>query len=93
MASYLVAYDLLKDRSAHDYRPLGAELRRLGGHKTQLSLWLVAFSNSARELHDHLQGFVDGEDRLWVTEIVRNKYYTNAMPGTNDWLKQNPPAR
>lgn len=93
MASYLVGYDLLKDRSDHDYRPLGEELHRLGAHKTQLSLWLVPISKTAKELHDHLQAFVDINDRLWVTEVVKNKFYSNAISGTNDWMKENPPVR
>lgn len=88
MASYLTAYDLLKERGVFDYEPLWNELRRLGGHRTQLSLWLVNVPWTARELHHHLKYFIDGDDRLMVTELASNRDFSNAMSGTNAWLAE-----
>lgn len=78
---------------SEDYEPLWDELKRLDAHKTQLSLWLVNVNNTARELVDHLKGFVDSNDRLWATRLHRGEYhFVNAMGGTNKWLTDNPPG-
>lgn len=93
MTSYVVAYDLVKESSSHDYGPLTKELERLGGHRTQYSLWLVNVANTAKELHDHIRGYLDKNDRLWVLELTKSHYYSKAMAGTNDWIAKNPPSR
>jgi CRISPR associated protein Cas2 len=93
MTDYAIAYDLIKEQSSHDYEPLWAELKRLGGHRTQYSLWLVNLSNTAKEVHDHFKAYLDQDDRLWVLELTKSHYYSNAMSGTNNWLNNNPPSR
>jgi CRISPR associated protein Cas2 len=90
VTTYTVSYDLIKSK---DYQALWDELERLKGHRTEESYWLVAVNNTAKELHDHLKSFVDNDDRVWVSELTKNHYYSNAKGGTNDWLKKNPPAR
>lgn len=90
MTTYTVSYDLVKRK---DYQSLWDELDRLDAHRTQDSYWLVNVNNTAKELHDHLKSFADSDDRLWVSELTRNHYYSNARAGTNDWLKANPPSR
>jgi CRISPR-associated endonuclease Cas2 len=90
MTTYTVSYDLIKKK---DYQSLWDELDRLGAHRTQESYWLVNVNNTAKELSDHLKNFVDGDDRIWVSEITKNHHYSNAIKGTNDWLKNNPAAR
>jgi hypothetical protein len=49
MTDYALAYDLVKEQSSHDYEPLWAELKRLGGHRTEYSLWLINVNNTAKE--------------------------------------------
>jgi CRISPR/Cas system-associated endoribonuclease Cas2 len=83
----------MKEASSKDYQPLWNEFKRLGGFKTQYSVWLVAVNNTAEELHDHLKKFVDENDRLLVLELVKNHHYSNAIGGTNKWIEGNPPAR
>ncbi|WJD61546.1 CRISPR-associated endonuclease Cas2 [Pseudomonas kurunegalensis] len=90
MTTYTVTYDLIKSK---DYQTLLDELKRLGGHRTQESFWLIAVNNTAKELHDHLKNFIDGDDRIWVSELTRNHYYSNALGGTNAWLEKNRPSR
>lgn len=90
MTTYTVSYDLIKRK---DYPELWGELERLGAHRTQDSYWLLSASNTAKEVHDHLKRYVDGDDRLWVSELTRNHHFSNAKPGTNNWLKNNLPAR
>jgi len=90
VTTYTVSYDLIK---AKDYQMLWDELERLQGHRTEDSYWLLAVNMTAKGLHDHLKGFIDKDDKLWVSELTRNHYYSNAKGGTNDWLKRNPPSR
>lgn len=92
MAIYLVAYDLVNESNTFDYQPLWNELARLGGHRTQYSLWLLNLSNTPKEVAEHLSGFLDRDDRLWVTRVRREDYwYFKAMAGTNNWITENRP--
>lgn len=90
MTSYLLSYDLNKTK---DYQKLYDELERLDGHRTQASVWLIAVNNTAGELKDHLENFIDDDDSLWVLEVTKNNARKMARKGTNDWLKANPPSR
>jgi len=89
MAVYLVAYDLIKRK---DYPKLLEELERLKAHKTQYSLWLINLNNTAKEVVEHFQQFVDSDDRIWVSKLTSSHYYVNAIGGTNKWLEANPPG-
>jgi CRISPR-associated endonuclease Cas2 len=94
MTVYLIAYDLINEKKGtFDYEPLWAELKKLGGFRTQYSLWLANLSNTAKEVCDHFQKFVDKDDRIWVTHLRKDEYhYVNAIGGTNKWLADNPPT-
>lgn len=94
MPVFALAYDLVKERKGtFDYQPLWNELERLGGHRTQLSLWLVNLNNTPKEVVDHFKQYVDGDDRIFVSRMHRGDYhYANAISGTNDWLAKNPPS-
>jgi CRISPR-associated endonuclease Cas2 len=94
MSVYLVAYDLVdeKKNAFHDYEKLWAELKKLGAHRTQLSLWLVNLNNTPKEVADHFKTFMDENDRIWVTKLFKAQYhFINAIAGTNKWLEANPP--
>lgn len=90
MTTYTVSYDLIKRK---DYETLWAELKRLGAHRTQASYWLVNVNNTATVLVQHLKGFVDADDSIWVSELTHNYDFSNARAGTNDWVLKNPPTR
>jgi CRISPR-associated endonuclease Cas2 len=94
MSVYLVAYDLVNEsKGTFDYQPLWAELKRLGAHRTQYSLWLLNVNNTAKEVVEHLKKYVDNNDRLWATSVRKGEHwYVNAMSGTNKWLEENPPT-
>lgn len=91
MTSYVVSYDL--KQPGRDYEPLWTELKRLDGHRTLESLWLVAVTNTATELKDHISKFVDANDAIWVLELTKNYNFQNAKTGTNAWISSNPPSR
>lgn len=93
MAVYVICYDLVNERGSHDYKPLWNRLEELDCHKTQYSVWLGSFTNSAKEVHDHFKAYLDKDDRLMVSELTNEHWYSNAMAGTNEWLVRNPPAR
>ena len=90
MTTYTVTYDLIRRK---DYPKLWDEMKRLKAHRTCESYWLVAVTNTAKELHDHLKAFVDSDDRVWVAELTKKHHFSNAIGGTNKWLESNPPAR
>ena len=93
MAIYTFSYDLVNENGGYDYEPLWSELKRLGGHRVQQSSWLLNLNKTPKEVIDHFKALTDSDDRLWVSSVRSKEYwYTNAMSGTNDWLKQNKPT-
>jgi len=90
MTTFVLTYDLIKRK---DYKTLWDELARLGAHRALESFWLISLNNTAKEVVDHFRQYVDGDDRLWVSELTKSHHYTNARAGTNAWLAKNPPAR
>jgi hypothetical protein len=94
MPVFALAYDLINERSGtHDYQPLWDELKRLGAHRTQLSLWLINLNNTPEEVVNHFRQFVDNDDRVFASRMRPNEYhYANATPGTNNWLANNKPS-
>ncbi len=86
MPAYIVSYDLIKDKN---YKRLTDELLRLDAHKALLSVWLVNLNNTAKEVRDHLRGFMDDDDKIIVAEITSNSCAWKAFTGTQDWLDAN----
>jgi CRISPR/Cas system-associated endoribonuclease Cas2 len=94
MSVYLLSYDLVEEKknAKVDYERLWTELKRLGAHRTQRSVWLINLNNTPSDVLDHFKGFVDHNDRIWVTKVFKGEYtFVNAMKGTNDWIAANPP--
>ena len=83
MAKFLVTYDLIKDKN---YKLLADELERLEGHKALLSVWLLDLTNTTTEVRQHLGGFVDDDDKLFVAEMTVKPSFTKAFKGTSAWL-------
>jgi hypothetical protein len=93
MPVYAFAYDLVNHPQEFDYEPLWAELRRLNAHRMQLSLWLINLDNTPQAVVEHFKKFVHAKDRLAATRLRPREYsYANAIGGTNDWFKRNPPT-
>jgi hypothetical protein len=90
MTTYVLTYDLIKRK---DYQTLWDELERLEAHRALASFWLVNFNGTARDAVDHFGRYIDNDDKLWVSELTSKRSFTKANAGTNDWLKNNPPAR
>lgn len=59
----------------------------------QYSLWLLNLDNTPQQVIEHFKGFVDSNDRLWISTVRNGEHwFTNAMSDTNKWLEDNPPA-
>lgn len=91
MTTFVITYDL--KTPGQDYQTLYDELNRLSAHRALESFWLLSVNNTAQEVHDHLKSFIDSNDSLFVAELTKNKHYSGARSGTNDWLRANPPSR
>lgn len=83
MALFSVTYDLMKNKN---YDRLTGRLAELDTVKVQLSQWLLSANNTAKEVKDHLTGYVDEDDKLMVIEFSKRPSYNLALKGTNDWL-------
>tara|TARA_R110000851_G_scaffold270099_1_gene422754 strand:- start:135 stop:416 length:282 start_codon:yes stop_codon:yes gene_type:complete len=92
MAIFVISYDLINESGSADYEPLWKALRERGCHRTQDSVWLGNFNNGAKVVHDHFKQYLDSDDRLMVSELTKIHWFSNACGGTNEWLKNNPPA-
>jgi hypothetical protein len=92
MAIYLVAYDLINEKKGtHDYKPLWKELERLDAFRTQYSLWLINLTNTAKEVVEHFERFVDTDDRVAATKLRKGDFWwANATAGSKAWLDKNP---
>ena len=86
MTVFVLTYDLMGRK---DYQSLWGELERLGGHRALASFWLLNLNNTAAEVHDHFQRFLDSDDKLWVSALTQHYKYSNANPGTNAWIEAN----
>lgn len=65
MAAMLISYDVLR---GNDYTRLYDELERLGGCRVLFSTWLVRGDSEPKALADHLEAFINADDRLIVAE-------------------------
>ena len=93
MPPFLVTYDLVKEETSEDYKPLIDDLKERGAHRYQASCWLVNLNNTADEVFDHYKAFLDSNDKLLVSELTWNNKQERNFKGTNDWIKNNPPTR
>jgi hypothetical protein len=87
MGVYLITYDLVKEKTGHDYEPLWAELESLGCVRTQLSAWLADLNNTQKEIYDHFLPYMDSNDRLMVLEVTKKPNWSVGLRGTKDFLE------
>lgn len=83
MPAFLIAYDLVGSK---DYQALWDEMERLGAHKAQLSLYLVALTNEDPEsVRAYFSAFLDDDDRLIVGKLS-DAAALRCFKGTNAWI-------
>jgi len=93
MTIFVITYDLINEQGSKDYQPLWDALAKQDCHRTQYSVWLGNFNNTAKQVHDYFRGFLDTNDRLMVCEFTKDYWYSQALAGTTEWLSKNPPLR
>ena len=86
MAVFLVTYDLVKETSSFDYKPLIDALEELGGVKSHLSEWLIELDNPAQQVFDHFDQFTDNNDRLMVNRVVERPTWNIGLKGTQAFI-------
>lgn len=93
MPPFIVTYDLVKEESSEDYKPLIADLRERGAQRYQASCWLVNLANTAEQVYNHYRTMLDENDKLMVSELTENHKQARNFKGTNAWIEDNPPLR
>jgi len=69
MPRYLISYDL--NTPGRNYKKLYDELDQLGGRRVLLSQWALRNDATAVDLCNHFWQFLDGNDRLLVSDLDR----------------------
>ncbi len=86
MATYMVSYDLVKNRN---YNSLFEALRSYANWAhIHLSVWAVVSNATSEQVRDHLLQHMDNDDRLIV---IRSGDYASwrGVLCDSDWLKKN----
>jgi hypothetical protein len=86
MATYIVSYDLRKQRN---YDALYEAIKSYGTWAHILeSLWAIVSSRTTSEVRDHLAKFIDSDDGLFVIKSGKEAAWVG-VTCNNEWLKQN----
>lgn len=85
MAYFSVSYQLNKTK---DYKPLWAEMERLGAHKAMRDYYLVDVNfSTAAALMQHLREFVDNtDDMIFVAKLTERPSSLRCYQGTAAWI-------
>lgn len=83
MAYFAITYDLMKQK---DYPKLWGEMKRLSAIKSLNSFYLLEANNTANDIKNHLEKFIDSDDRVMVIEFTTKPAYNIALKGTNTWI-------
>ena len=86
MATYIISYDLKKP--GQNYDQLYEAIKSYGTWaRINESVWAVVTTNSAVYIRDHLTGFIDTNDRLFVIKSGVEAAWRNSIC-KNEWLKE-----
>lgn len=91
MAFFAVSYDLVKEKSGHDYQPLWDAFAKEDSVKALLSLYLVSKDATLRQVSNYFAQYIDDNDRLMVVEFRSKPSYPTALKGTNAWIEKHFP--
>lgn len=86
MSTYIVSYDLLKNK---DYTSLIDAIKTFPHWgKVLESCWIVVTQKSAKEVRDFLLTKMDSDDRIFVLKSWREAAWENVIC-KDQWLKDN----
>ncbi|WP_212645705.1 hypothetical protein [Delftia sp. PE138] len=87
MASYLVTYDLIKQKN---YDPLIKALESFNYWHCLKSTWIIKSDGPAAAIRDALAPYIDADDKLVVVLLAREAAWTLSLPQEcQDWLQNN----
>lgn len=88
MKGYLIGYDL--NKSGQNYATLIEEIKKLGNWWHCLdSTFIIISSSTAVAIRDHLQQYVDSNDKLLVVLLSREAAWAGLSEECSDWLTNN----
>jgi hypothetical protein len=93
MSFYVVSYDLVKEHSGKDYKPLWDALGKLDSCKAQQSTYLVASTMTKLALFNHLTRLIDEDDRLLVVPFSERPKFNKGFTGINSWVAKHFPTK
>lgn len=86
MASFIVSYDLIKNK---DYPELFEAIKRYNCLHVLESVWIVNSSSSSKAIRDNLKTCMDSNDKLFVAELTGQSAWRNLSKEDSDWIKNN----
>ncbi len=94
MPIFLLSFDLSHEDGLPYYEEFRKELTRFHAHRVLSNACLINVNTAdPKRLVEILKPKTDDKDRLMATRMDPTSYwYLNTLPGTNDWLKENPPV-
>jgi hypothetical protein len=91
MQSILITYDLVgTDETSADYKRLIDHIKNGYSNwaKIALSTWVVRTDQSAKQVRDNCDAYLDANDRLFVAVLTGVAAWRNTIC-TSEWLKNN----
>lgn len=86
MNCYVISFDI---KVGISYNALTNAIKSYGTWaRITESTWAVVTSQPSDKVRDHLIGYIEKNDRLFVIKSAREAAWINAMCN-NDWLKKN----
>ena len=87
MSAYLVTYDL--NQRGQNYDCLH---KKLGAYPThwhmQGSVWIIESDETAVQIADKLTSCLDGNDNLFVTELIGQSAWIGFSDDGDEWLQE-----
>lgn len=88
MKWYVISYDL--NSPGQNYSKLYEKIKSIanGWCKVLESVWIIGHNGNARTIHDQLIVAMDKSDRLFVSEMTSDHWWTLSQASAN-WFKEN----
>ena len=89
MNTYIIVYDLIKERGSADYTKLHNKIRSFESWcKATESTWFVHTTFNAQEVFSIIHPLLDSNDKLLITRANADARWMNLAPVVSDWLRQ-----
>lgn len=86
MASFIVSYDLIKNK---DYPELFEAIQKYNCVHILESVWIVNSSSDSKTIRDNLKTCMDSDDKLFVAKLTGQSAWKNLSKEASDWINNN----